>query len=60
MKEFLSQKGIDFVERDIADQEALRELTEELGFFTTPVIVVGSEVIVGFNRNRLEQVLGLA
>ncbi len=59
MKEFLSQKGIDFRERDISDPEALRELTEGLGLFTTPVVLVGSEAVVGFDRNRLEQVLGL-
>ncbi len=39
-KEYLSQKGIKFQERDIAqDPSALAEL-KKLGYMTTPVIVV--------------------
>lgn len=54
---YLSQRGITFIERDImADPSAVQEL-EKLGFLTTPVIVVGDEVVVGFNRERLEQLL---
>ncbi|MHB1005897.1 MAG: glutaredoxin family protein [Chloroflexota bacterium] len=59
MKEFLSQKGVAYVERDVAtDAQAMAELVE-LGYMTTPVIRVDDEVVVGFNRKRLEQILGL-
>ena len=58
MKEFLSQKGVAFVERDVAqDETALSEL-EQLGVFTTPVTVVDGEVVVGFDQARLEALLG--
>ncbi|MGQ9458889.1 MAG: glutaredoxin family protein [Anaerolineae bacterium] len=58
VKEFLSQKGVLFKERDVAqDPQALSEL-EALGVMTTPVTVIGEEVIVGFDRARLEQLLG--
>lgn len=60
MKGFLSQNEIDFVERDISEEEALRELTEKYGLFTTPVVVVGDEVVVGFDRKKLQQVLDLS
>ncbi|MGQ9585707.1 MAG: glutaredoxin family protein [Anaerolineae bacterium] len=57
MKEFLSQKGVDFTERDIVlDPESLGEL-EALGVMTTPVTVIGKEVIVGFDKARLEHLL---
>ena len=57
MKEFLSQKGVSFVERDVAtDEQAMQELVE-LGYMTTPVIVVDGEVVVGFDKKRLEQLL---
>ena len=40
VKEFLSQRGVDFVDRDITtDEEAIAEL-DELGYMTTPVIVI--------------------
>jgi len=59
VKEFLSQKGVSFVERDVInDPQALEELSK-LGYLTTPVIVVDGEVVVGFDRKRLEQLLHL-
>jgi glutaredoxin 3 len=58
VKEFLSQKGVDFTERDITvDDLALAEL-EELGYMTTPVTVIDGEVVIGFDRERLEHLLG--
>jgi glutaredoxin len=59
-KEFLSQKGIAFEDRDVqADPGALAEL-ERLGYRATPVTVIDGEVVVGFDRGRLERLLGLA
>ena len=58
MKEFLSQKGIEFADRDVTnDPEAMRELTERYGLFTTPVVVVNDELVVGFDREKLERLL---
>jgi len=58
VKEFLSQKNIVFTERDVAtDESALGEL-QKLGYMTTPVIVVDGEVVVGFDREKLEKLLG--
>ena len=58
VKEFLSQNGIDFTERDITvDDVAIAEL-EELGYMTTPVTVIDGEVVIGFDREKLEQLLG--
>ena len=57
MREFLSQKGIEFTERDVAqDAEALAEL-EALGVMTTPVTVIDDQVVVGFDRPKLERLL---
>lgn len=58
MKEFLRQKGITYTEKDVSqDEAAMDELTGK-GFFATPVTVIDSEAVVGFNRARLEQLLG--
>jgi glutaredoxin 3 len=57
VKEFLSQKGIPYVERDVStDEQAMEELAD-LGYMTTPVITIDGEVIVGFNWKRLEELL---
>jgi glutaredoxin len=58
VKEFLSQNEIEFVDRSIAaDEAALNEL-EKLGYMTTPVTVIDGQVVVGFDRNKLEKLLG--
>ena len=58
-KEFLSQKSVAFVEQDIgADAEAMEELVN-LGVLTTPVALVDGELVVGFDRKKLERLLSL-
>jgi glutaredoxin 3 len=57
VKEFLSQQHVSFVERDIVhDAQALAEL-EKLGIWTTPITVIDGEIVVGFDRRRLQQLL---
>ena len=56
-KEYLSQKGIQFEEKDIArDAAALVDL-KALGYMTTPVIVVDGSVIVGFDADKIDSAL---
>ena len=57
VKEYLSQKQIDFDDRDITrDSSAITEL-QKLGFMTTPVTVVGDKVVVGFDVAKLDEAL---
>jgi len=57
VKEFLSQNKIEFVDRNIAaDESALAEL-EKLGYLTTPVTLVDGQVVVGFDRDKLQKLL---
>jgi glutaredoxin len=57
VKEYLSQKQIDFDDRDITkDSSAITEL-QKLGFMTTPVTVVGDQVVVGFDVAKLDDAL---
>jgi len=56
-KEYLSQKGVPFQERDIAqDPSALADL-KKLGYMTTPVIVIDGSVVVGFDADKISQAL---
>ena len=57
VKEFLSQNGIAYEEKDVsADEAALHELMH-MGVFTTPATVIDGEVVVGFDRKRLAELL---
>ena len=59
VKEFLSQNKIEFVDRNIAaDEAALNEL-EKLGYLTTPVTVIDGDVVVGFDAPKLRRLLQL-
>ncbi len=57
VKEFLSQKGVAFVERDVTkDEKALDELGA-LGVMTTPVTLIDGQMVIGFDKAKLEQQL---
>ena len=56
-KEFLSHRGVVFSERDVTTDPSAVEELEKLKVMTTPVIVVNGEVVIGFNRTRLEKLL---
>ena len=59
VKEFLSQKGVSFTAHDVTkDKRALEEMRKiSRGALRVPVISVCNEVMVGFDRERLEQAL---
>jgi glutaredoxin len=55
--EYLSRKGATYVEKDVrADRAALKELLE-LGYATTPVILVDEQAIVGFDADAIDRSL---
>lgn len=60
-KEFFTEKGVQFTNYDVSQDAAKREemikMTGQLG---VPVIVIGGDVMVGFDRNRLADKLGIA
>ena len=56
-KEYLSQNGVEFQEKDITqDPGALAEL-KKLKFMTTPVIVIDGSIVVGFDTEKIDQAL---
>ncbi len=57
-KRFLSERGANFTEYDVSvDRAAAEEVVRLTGQMGVPVIVVDGEVVVGFDRARLEQLL---
>lgn len=61
MKGFLSQRGIPFKEYDVGvDREAALRMIRLSGQQGVPVIIVDDEVIIGFDRRRLEETLAKA
>lgn len=56
-KNYLRSIGVDFEERNISkDQSARKELMSK-GFMGVPVIMVEQEIIQGFDRRKLDELL---
>jgi glutaredoxin 3 len=57
--EFLSQKGVQFVEKNVrADKAALKELLDQ-GFQSTPVTIIDGQSVVGFDQAKIVELLGI-
>jgi len=57
-KEYLSQKGIAYTEYNVAaDREKAKEMIEKSSQMAVPVIVVDTEVVVGFDKAKLDSLL---
>lgn len=58
-KEFMSQHGVAFVEKNIGEDMAARDELINAGFRAVPVIRVGDESMIGFSAPKLRKMLGL-
>ncbi len=57
-KSFLSERGVKFIEYDVSrDRAAADKMVKLTGQMGVPVIVVDGEVVIGFDRPRLESLL---
>lgn len=57
-KKYLSERGIPYTEYDVSrDRQAADEMVNLTGQMGVPVIVVDGQAIVGFDRQRLEQLI---
>lgn len=59
LKSYLDEKGIPFQEVNVAmDASAARQLIDVSGQRSVPVTTVGDQVIVGFDPESIDQLLG--
>ncbi|NLN74957.1 MAG: NrdH-redoxin [Armatimonadetes bacterium] len=57
-KDFLKEKGVDFTDLDVAaDIEARNTMVQKSGQLGVPVIEVDGQIVIGFNRAKLEEIL---
>jgi glutaredoxin-like YruB-family protein len=56
-KDYLKSKGIEFTEKNVStDMEARKELMG-MGYMGVPIILVDDEVIEGFNKAKLDELI---
>jgi glutaredoxin len=58
VKLFLKDRGAKYEERIVEDdEEVVRELKEKYNSRSTPTVVIGDEVLVGFDPERIDELL---
>lgn len=58
-KDFFKEKGVQYTEYNVAQNlEKRQEMIQKSGQMGVPVILVGDELIVGFDQERLASSLG--
>ena len=60
VKVYLSQKGLEFTERNVSLDEDARNDLLSLGYRSTPVTVIDDQKVVGYSPPNLEQALQAA
>jgi glutaredoxin len=61
VKDFLSQRGVSFQERDVSNNPAYaQEVVNNTGRMGVPVTIINQQAVIGFDRPRLEQLLASA
>ena len=59
-KEFFKENNISYEEYDVAsDAEKREEMIQKSGQMSVPVIFVGDEMVIGFNKDKLSKLLGI-
>ncbi len=60
-KEYFTANGIEYtnydVSKDLERRQEMFEITNQMG---VPVIVIGEDVVIGFDREKLAELLGIA
>lgn len=57
-KEYFNSKGIAYEDIDVSNnEEALEEMVKLTAQMAVPVILINGEVVVGFDKARIEQLL---
>ncbi|MET3617666.1 glutaredoxin-like YruB-family protein [Peptoniphilus olsenii] len=56
-KDYLKDKEINFVEKNVQSDKEARDELIAMGYTGVPVICVDDEQIVGFDKNRLDELL---
>lgn len=57
LKEYLNARQVPYIEKNIStDMNARNELISK-GYMGVPVVLVGNQTIVGFDKARLDQIL---
>jgi glutaredoxin-like YruB-family protein len=59
-KQYLKEKGIEFEEIDVSkDEKASMEMIQKSGQMGVPVIEIDGKIVIGFDKEKIDELLGL-
>jgi len=59
-KQYLKEKGFEFEEIDVSkDEKAAMEMIQKSGQMGVPVIEINGKIVVGFDKEKIDQFLNL-
>lgn len=59
-KEWMTSKNVSFTDYNVGeDQDKRKEMIEMTGQLGVPVIKIGNDVMIGFNQEKMEKLLGI-
>lgn len=56
-KEYIKEKGYDYEEKNVSIDAAAKKELISLGYMGVPIIMIDDDVVVGFNKSKLEELL---
>jgi len=56
-KEYIKEKGYEYEEKNVSTDAAAKKELISLGYMGVPIIMIDDDVVVGFNRSKLEELL---
>ena len=60
VKDFLKEHKIEYEDINVAeDQEKAKEMVEKSGQMGVPVVEIDGKMIIGFDKDKLKEMLGL-
>jgi len=59
-KEYFKSQSVEYEEKDVSkDPKLQQEMIDKSGAFATPVIDIDGKIIIGFNKEKINEALGL-
>ncbi|SHH29881.1 glutaredoxin family protein [Tepidibacter thalassicus] len=56
-KDYLNEKNVKYIEHNISEDVNARKKLMKMGYMSVPVIVIQGEEILGFDKNRIDELL---
>ncbi|MBP1926994.1 glutaredoxin-like YruB-family protein [Sedimentibacter acidaminivorans] len=56
-KEYLKEKELSYEERNVSTDPSAKKELIGMGYMGVPIIMVDDDVIEGFNKNKLDEIL---